>query len=282
MALSLQVLRRPLALSALLALLSVLLNTCTCFNPKLLSVDSPATNLTWGPASATWYGKPTGAGPDDNGGGCGFKNVNLPPFSSMTSCGNPLLFKSGKGCGSCYQVKCTSHPACSGTPSTITITDACLGGVCLDMPAHFDMSGTSFGSMALPGRSDELRHAGILRIQYARVPCNYPGLNIAFHVEEGSNPVYMAILVEYEDGDGDLASVDLMEGTSTAKYADAWTPMRESWGAVWRLDSDHALQGPFSIRLTTGTSGRTLIATDVIPADWQQNTTYRSVVNYNI
>jgi hypothetical protein len=38
------------------------------------------------------------------GGACGFKNVNLPPFSSMTSCGNQPLFKDGKGCGSCYQV----------------------------------------------------------------------------------------------------------------------------------------------------------------------------------
>ena len=40
----------------------------------------------------------------DAGGACGFKNVNLPPFSAMTSCGNEPLFKDGKGCGSCYQV----------------------------------------------------------------------------------------------------------------------------------------------------------------------------------
>ena len=42
----------------------------------------------------------------DAGGACGFKNVNLPPFSAMTSCGNEPLFKDGKGCGSCYQVRC--------------------------------------------------------------------------------------------------------------------------------------------------------------------------------
>jgi len=41
----------------------------------------------------------------DAGGACGFKNVNLPPFSAMTSCGNEPLFKDGKGCGSCYQVR---------------------------------------------------------------------------------------------------------------------------------------------------------------------------------
>lgn len=62
----------------------------------------------WLNARATWYGAPNGAGPDDNGGACGFKNVNLPPFSAMTSCGNEPLFKDGKGCGSCYQVR-TAH-----------------------------------------------------------------------------------------------------------------------------------------------------------------------------
>lgn len=75
------------------------------------SSPSPSANGTnsadaagWLNARATWYGAPNGAGPDDNGGACGFKNVNLPPFSAMTSCGNEPLFKDGKGCGSCYQV----------------------------------------------------------------------------------------------------------------------------------------------------------------------------------
>ena len=63
------------------------------------------TNVGWIAARATWYGAPNGAGPEDNGGACGFKNVNLPPFSAMTSCGNEPLFKDGKGCGSCYQVR---------------------------------------------------------------------------------------------------------------------------------------------------------------------------------
>uniref|UniRef100_A0A453J9J0 Expansin-like EG45 domain-containing protein n=1 Tax=Aegilops tauschii subsp. strangulata TaxID=200361 RepID=A0A453J9J0_AEGTS len=74
--------------------------------PPAANSSSNSTNVDaggWLDARATWYGAPKGAGPDDNGGACGFKNVNLPPFSAMTSCGNEPLFKDGKGCGSCYQ-----------------------------------------------------------------------------------------------------------------------------------------------------------------------------------
>jgi len=140
---------------------------------------------------------------------------------------------------------------------------------------HFDLSGTAFGAMAQPGRNNELRHAGIIDIQFARVPCEFPGLKVGFHVEEGSSQVYFAVLVEYENGDGDVVQVDLME-----KGSRLWTPMRESWGSIWRLDSNHRLQPPFSIR-TRSDSGKTLVARDVIPANWRPNTFYRSIVQYS-
>jgi len=37
----------------------------------------------WLAAKATWYGNPAGAGPDDNGGACGIKDVDRPPYSGM-------------------------------------------------------------------------------------------------------------------------------------------------------------------------------------------------------
>jgi hypothetical protein len=107
------------------------------------------------------------------------------------------------------------------------------------------------------------------------VPCEFPGLKIGFQVEQSSNPVYFAVLVEYEDGDGDVVQVDLME-SKTGR----WTPMRESWGSVWRLDSNHRLRAPFSIRIRNE-SGKTLVARDVIPANWRPNTFYRSIVQYS-
>nr|AUE24119.1 expansin 9 [Saccharum hybrid cultivar] len=230
----------------------------------------------WLSAGATYYGAPDGDGSD--GGACGYQTaVGQRPFSSMIAAGSPSLFKGGKGCGACYEVKCDGNAACSGQPATVVITDECPGGVCLAEAAHFDMSGTSMGAMAKPGMADKLRAAGILKVQYKRVPCKYSGINIAFRVDQGSNPFYFEVLVEFEDGDGDLSAVDLMEaGCGT------WTPMVQNWGALWRYNSNtgKALKAPFSLRLTSD-SGKVLVANNVIPAGWNPGGTYRSLVNYS-
>jgi hypothetical protein len=101
-------------------------------------------------------------------------------------------------------------------------------------------------------------------------------VSIAFHVDAGSNPNYFASLIEYEDGDGSLGSVDLKQALDSA----SWLPMQQSWGAVWKLDAGSTLQAPFSIRLTSLDSGSSVDANNVIPAGWQPGKTYRSVVNF--
>ncbi|KAH7519633.1 putative expansin-B2 [Ziziphus jujuba] len=260
----------------LLVLSCLLINPGSCFKPKLFyNVSKYESDSNWSPAGATWYGSPSGAGSD--GGACGYGNaVEQAPFSSMITAGGPSLYKSGKECGACYQVKCTSsaNAACSGKPVTVIITDACPG--CVSESVHFDLSGTAFGTMALPGQADKLRNAGVLQVKYQRAKCNYPGKTITFKVDAGSNPNYFATLIEYEDGDGDLASVDLKQAVDS----DSWLPMQQSWGAVWKLDAGSTLHAPFSIRLTALESSNTIVANNVIPAGWKPGQTYRSVVNF--
>ncbi|KAL5862241.1 hypothetical protein ACOSQ3_003521 [Xanthoceras sorbifolium] len=260
----------------LIVISSLLFSFCCCFNPKLLNVSVPESESGWSPAGATWYGPPTGAGSE--GGACGYGDGVIQfPFRSMVSAGGPSLFKSGKGCGACYQVKCTQNGACSGNAVSVVISDECPGGPCASEPVHFDLSGTAFGAMAASGKADQLRNAGVLQIQYRRVLCNYPGMMVAFHVDSGSNPYYFATVVEFEDGDGNLAAVELQQD---GQY-NTWLPMQQSWGAVWKLNSGSALAAPISLRLTAGESRKSIVAYKVIPAGWQPGKTYRSHVNFD-
>ncbi|KAL0720478.1 hypothetical protein Bca4012_035077 [Brassica carinata] len=189
----------------------------------------------------------------------------------MVSAGGPSLYKSGRGCGACYQVKCTSNQACSTNPVTVVITDECKIG-CDKESVHFDLSGTAFGAMAVPGQDSQLRDAGVLQILYRKVECNYIGETVVFQVDEGSNAYYFAALVKYVNGDGEIGLVELKQ----ALGSDTWLPMSRSWGAVWKLEVTSPLRAPLSLRLTYPDSGETVVASDVIPAGWQPGAKYKS------
>ncbi|KAL8243493.1 hypothetical protein R6Q59_009751 [Mikania micrantha] len=240
--------------------------------PKHFNLSTFATH--WSTASATWYGSPDGAGSD--GGSCGYGDaVSQAPFYSMVTGIGPSLYNAGKECGACYAIKCTQHPSCSRKSARVVITDFCPGGPCASDHAHFDLSGTAFGAMAKPGQAKHLRDAGVLKIRFARVKCDYSRTNLVFHVDQGSNPNYFAVVVEFEGGDGDLAGVSLKE-----ESGHQWLKMVQSWGAVWKVDPGRELHPPFSIRLTSQYSEQVLVAKNVIPSGWSPGATYRSVVNY--
>ncbi|CAJ1967967.1 unnamed protein product [Sphenostylis stenocarpa] len=265
-------------LAASLSMLHVV--PSSCFNPrKIVNASLASYGSDWSSAVATWYGPAQGDGSE--GGACGYgSSVGEPPFSSLISAGSPLLYESGKGCGSCYEVKCTGNYACSGNPVRVVITDECPG--CgSDSQYHFDLSGSAFGAMAVSGQDQKLRNAGKINIQYrrwrrvsfCRVECNYGGVSIAFRVDTGSNQEYFAMVIEFEGGDGDLEKVELKEALDSAP----WYTMQRSWGAVWKLDKGSPLNPPFSIRLTTVKSVNTVVASNVIPKDWTLGQTYRSI-----
>ncbi|XP_062087151.1 putative expansin-B2 [Humulus lupulus] len=257
---------------ALMVVMFCYFDLCLGFKPKKLNLSAIGT-AHWYTAGATWYGSPDGAG--STGGSCGYgKLVSRSPFSSMITAISLSLYNSGKECGACYQVKCTKSQYCSGKPVRVVITDLCPGEPAGS--AHFDLSGTSFGAMALPGQEQMLRDLGVLDIRFSRVACDYSGKRIAFHVDKGSNSNYFASVVEFEEGDGDLASVELKEASSKT-----WRAMQQSWGAVWKLNAGSQLHPPLSLRLTSKYSGRTLVAKNVIPDGWRPGATYRSLVNYN-
>ncbi|XP_010512844.1 PREDICTED: expansin-B4-like [Camelina sativa] len=250
-----------------LALFAVSIKFCYCQNE---TIDAGG----WGTAGVTWYGEPEGAG--STGGACGYGSaVANPPLYAMVSAGGPSLFNSGSGCGACYRIVCSArgNPACSGRPITVTITDECPG--CSSEAAHFDLSGRAMGALAKPGQAYQLRSAGVLRVYYRRTKCLYRGTNIAFRMDAGANPYYIAFVVEYEDGDGDLAYVEIQPAGGN------FMPMQEMRSAVWKINSGSALSGPFNIRLTSRESHKVVVAYNVIPAYWKPDETYRSIVNFH-
>ena len=180
-------------------------------------------------------------------------------------------------CTCFIQIRCVAanNPSCSGQPRRVVITDMNYYPVAR---YHFDLSGTAFGAMAKDGRNDELRHAGIIDMQFRRVRCNFPGMKVTFHVQRGSNPNYLAVLVEYANIDGTVVRMELMQ-TRNGRPTGSWEPMRRSWGSIWRMDTSRPLQGPFSMRITSD-SGKTLVANNVIPAYWRPDKAYGSNVQF--
>ncbi|CAN6461827.1 unnamed protein product [Victoria cruziana] len=228
----------------------------------------------WHPATATWYGSPDGDGSD--GGACGYGSlVDVRPLKARVGAVSPVLFKNGEGCGACYKVKCTDDGICSRRPVTIIVTDECPGGYCANGRFHFDLSGAAFSRMAVAGLGSRLRDRGEIQVQFRRTACKYRGKNIAFHVNEGSTDYWLSLLVEYEDGDGDVGSMHIRpEGSAE------WLQMNHLWGANWCIIGG-PLQGPFSVKLTTLTTNLTLSARDVIPRNWSPKATYTSRLNFH-
>ncbi|KAM7267890.1 hypothetical protein ACFE04_010056 [Oxalis oulophora] len=228
----------------------------------------------WQQAGATFYGPPGGGG--STGGACGYQNaVEQGVFNALVTAGGASLFKGGKGCGACYQVKCTSNPACSGYPITVTVTDECPGGPCAAEPVHFDLSGKAMAYMAKPGQGGRLHAAGVVQIQYRKTNCFYPKTKLTFKIDAGDNPYYFAVLISYVSKDGELGMVEVQQAGSNV-----WQRMDESIGAVWKINVPTGIKGPLSLRLTSLESKKSIIAYNVIPSQFGPGQTFVTNVNF--
>lgn len=96
-----------------------------------------------------------------------------------------------------------------------------------------------------------------------------------FKVDPGSNPNYFSTAIEFENGDGNLASVEIQPASSNQ-----WLPMQQVFGATYKYNVPSGTHAPFSIRLTQIESRQSIVARNVIPADWKPGSYYTSSVNF--
>lgn len=107
-----------------------------------------------------------------------------------------------------------------------------------------------------------------------RVPCSY-GTPIVFRVDKRANPFYFSTAIEYVNGDGDIGSAEIQPAGSNS-----WFPMQQVFGATYKFNIPSGVKGPYSIKITTIEARRSVIAANVIPANWTPGQYYHSNVNF--
>ncbi|KAJ6865076.1 expansin-A4-like [Populus alba x Populus x berolinensis] len=186
-----------------------------------------------------------------------------------------VLFKNGQACGACFEIKCADNPEwCKlGQPSLIvTATDHCPpnpslpndnGGWCNVPREHFDVAKPVFSQLA------EYK-AGIIPIQYRRVPCQKQG-GIRFTIL--GNPWFYQVIVWNVGGAGDVVRVQV-KGDDKLK----WTQMERDWGTTWKT-SAILLGESLSFRVSAS-DDRDSTSWHVTPKNWQFGQTYEGK-NFN-
>ncbi|KAJ4957233.1 hypothetical protein NE237_014016 [Protea cynaroides] len=228
----------------------------------------------WEAAHATFYGDQTGASAD-MGGACGYGNLYSAGYGTETAALSSTLFQNGYGCGTCYQIRCVQSPHCySGNPyTTITATNLCPpnwnepsddGGWCNPPRSHFDMSQPAFMQIAD-------WHAGIVPVMYRRVPCQRKG-GIQFQIQ--GNGYWLLVYVMNVAGAGDVGNM-YVKGTKTG-----WISMSHNWGASYQAFATLTGQA-LSFRLTSETTGLSVIAWNAAPSNWYFGMTYEAKTNFH-
>ncbi|GAB2272269.1 hypothetical protein Dimus_007089 [Dionaea muscipula] len=256
--------RRTILLSSLLLLLAIGL-------PDAYAKKPPFKAGPWKSAHATFYGGSDGSGTLK--GACGYGDLQQQGYGGFhlqTAALSTKLFNNGATCGACYEIKCdhNSPQWCKpGAPSIIvTANDYCPptygpeGERCNPSGEHFDLSQPAFLQVA------EYK-AGIVPIQYRRVPCKRQG-GIRFTISTKSNPWFMLVLVWNVGGAGDIRRV-LIRGSKGESFKE----MKRNWGQYWEIHDTFEGQS-ISFRVEAS-DGRTSTSLNVIHNNWQLGQTYQ-------
>ncbi|KAJ1257560.1 hypothetical protein BS78_10G005500 [Paspalum vaginatum] len=230
-------------------------------------------------ASATFYGDDSGLGADF-GGACGYGATDiLSLYSTRTAALSTPLFAQGSGCGQCFELRCVGSRWCNpGSPSVVvTATNLCPpnwylpsdnGGWCNPPRRHFDMAPPSFLVLAQ-------RVAGIVPVQFRRVPCQRSG-GVRLCLQ--GNYYWLLVYVMNVAGAGDVSDVAVRRaGDPDWNYI----PATHNWGITYQVFAALGNAQGLVVRMTTYSSPRkTIVVGDAIPAGWSTGLCYQGSNNF--
>ncbi|KAL3497578.1 hypothetical protein ACH5RR_040310 [Cinchona calisaya] len=215
---------------------------------------------------ATYYGSPDCLGTPS--GACGYGEYGR-TVNNAEVCGVSRLYKNGIGCGACYQVRCKHPKYCSEEGTKVVTTDYGEGH-----DTDFILSVRAYTKLARQNFAAQLFAAGVVEVEYRRIPCSYPGANLLVKVHEHSKyPDYLAVVILYQGGASDITAVEVYE-----ESCKQWRGLRRAYGAVW--DIANPPKGTLAFRFqVSGNAGVQWVQPNtVIPSEWKAGVSYDTAI----